>query len=167
MYELLFHDLIESIKSRCMTPSPDTSVDPIDVEYRYRLDLIAELIDYVEHPTKATKEWKESVIQVARDRGYGHPPYEEDPTVLREEFITTLRLVASGTITPEQAVSELFSLYNAGAYPVVEQHEVVKWLTDTKVKHLTTVFQVHDAGDYQYITIAQLIADYANHIIRR
>ena len=39
---------------------------------QYRLDLINELINNIEHPEDSNKEWKDAIICVAREKGYGY-----------------------------------------------------------------------------------------------
>ena len=43
-----------------------------DEESQYRLDLINELINIYEHPEDSNKEWKDAIIGVAREKGYGN-----------------------------------------------------------------------------------------------
>lgn len=43
-----------------------------DEESQYRIDLINELINIYEHPEDSNKEWKEAIIGVAREKGYGN-----------------------------------------------------------------------------------------------
>lgn len=43
-----------------------------DEESQYRIDLINELINIYEHPEDSNKEWKDAIIGVARDKGYGN-----------------------------------------------------------------------------------------------
>jgi tRNA uridine 5-carbamoylmethylation protein Kti12 len=43
-----------------------------DEESRYRVDLIAELINMYEHPENSNDEWKKAIIEVAREKGYGN-----------------------------------------------------------------------------------------------
>ncbi len=45
---------------------------PTDEESRYRIDLINELINIYEHPEDSNKEWKDAIIGVAREKGYGN-----------------------------------------------------------------------------------------------
>lgn len=42
-----------------------------DEESRYRVELIAELINMKEYPENSNQEFKNSIIQVAREKGYG------------------------------------------------------------------------------------------------
>ena len=43
-----------------------------DEEIQYRIDLINELINIYEHPEDSNKEWKDAIIGVAREKGYGN-----------------------------------------------------------------------------------------------
>ena len=43
-----------------------------DEESRYRVELIAELINIYEHPENSNDEWKKAIIEVAREKGYGN-----------------------------------------------------------------------------------------------
>ena len=43
-----------------------------DEESQYRLDLINELINIYEHPEDSNKGWKDAIISVAREKGYGN-----------------------------------------------------------------------------------------------
>jgi len=43
-----------------------------DEESRYRVELIAELINMYEHPEDSNDEWKKAIIEVAREKGYGN-----------------------------------------------------------------------------------------------
>ena len=42
------------------------------LESRYRVELIAELINMYEHPEDSNDEWKKAIIDVAREKGYGN-----------------------------------------------------------------------------------------------
>jgi hypothetical protein len=48
------------------------SLQLTDEESQYRLDLINELINIYEHPEDSNKEWKDAIIGVAREKGYGN-----------------------------------------------------------------------------------------------
>jgi len=41
-------------------------------ENQYKVALIAELINIYEHPEDSNKEWKDAIISIARDKGYGN-----------------------------------------------------------------------------------------------
>jgi len=43
-----------------------------DEESQYRIDLINELINIYEHPEDSNKEWKDAIVSVAREKGYGN-----------------------------------------------------------------------------------------------
>jgi hypothetical protein len=49
--------------------------DQVDIipkeENTYRLELIDELIEMYENPQNSNKEWKDAIIRVAREKGYG------------------------------------------------------------------------------------------------
>lgn len=43
-----------------------------DEENRYRVELIAELIEMQEHPENSNIEYKNTIIAAAREKKYGH-----------------------------------------------------------------------------------------------
>lgn len=43
-----------------------------DEENIYRVELITELINMYEHPEDSNEEWKKSIVEVARKKGYGN-----------------------------------------------------------------------------------------------
>lgn len=88
---------------------------------------------------------------------------------MKKERIEILQKVANGELTPEQADEQLLGLSIVGVSLPIESFDVNAWLGLTHGVWYHPFIELHnyDNGNKKSIELAQIIADYANSIIRQ
>jgi len=84
---------------------------------------------------------------------------------MKNERIEILRKVANGGLTPEQADEQLLGLSIVGVSLPVESFDVNDWLGENRdIWHHPYISDRTNTNGYE---VAQLIADFANSIVKQ
>ena len=88
---------------------------------------------------------------------------------MKEQRLDILQKVANGELTPEQADKQLLCLSIVGVSLPIESFDVDDWLGLTHGVWYHPFIELYDNnnGKEKSIELAQIIADYANSIIRQ